>query len=91
MYKIETHMHTNHVSKCGWLTAQELAAGYKAAGYDAVVVTDHFNRTTFDYLGIDTTAPGDKVHAFLEGYRRMAEAGEKVGLKVFKGAELRFD
>lgn len=91
MYKIETHMHTNHVSKCGWLTAQELAAGYKAAGYDAVVVTDHFNRTTFEYLGVDTTAPGDKVRAFLEGYRRMAEEGEKVGLKVFKGAELRFD
>ncbi len=91
MYKIEAHMHTNYVSQCGRLTAEELAAGYKAAGYDAVVVTDHFNRITFEYLGIDLSDPADKVRAFLDGYRRMVEAGEKVGLKVYKGAELRFD
>lgn len=91
MHKIETHLHTNHVSKCGWLTAEELIAGYKAAGYDAIVVTDHYNRTTFEYLGIDTRAPGDKVGAFLDGYRRMAELGEREGIRVFKGAELRFD
>ena len=91
MHKIETHLHTKHVSKCGWLTAEELIAGYKAAGYDAIVVTDHYNRTTFEYLGIDTRAPGDKVGAFLDGYRRMAELGEREGIRVFKGAELRFD
>ena len=91
MYKIETHLHTTHVSKCGWMTAEDLIAGYKAAGYDAVIVTDHYNRTTFDYLGIDTTAPGNKVKPFLEGFYRMAELGEKAGIRVFKGAELRFD
>ncbi|MDD6679293.1 MAG: PHP-associated domain-containing protein [Firmicutes bacterium] len=91
MYKIETHLHTMHVSKCGWMTAQELIAGYKAAGYDAVIVTDHYNRTTFDYLGIDTTAPGNKVGPFLDGFHRMEELGEKEGIRVFKGAELRFD
>lgn len=91
MYKIETHLHTKHTSKCGWLTAPELIAGYKAAGYDAIIVTDHYNRTTFDYLGVDTTAPGNKVKPFLEGFYRMAELGEKEGIRVFKGAELRFD
>lgn len=91
MYKIETHLHTKHVSKCGWLTAEELIAGYKAAGYDAIVVTDHYNRTTFEYLGIDTRASGDKIGPFLEGYRRMAALGEQKGIRVFKGAELRFD
>ena len=59
MHKIETHLHTKIVSKCGWLSPEELIAGYKAAGYDAIVVTDHYNRTTFEYLGIDTRAPGD--------------------------------
>lgn len=92
MYKIETHLHTKHSSKCGHLSAEELIAGYKAAGYDAIVVTDHYNRTTFDYLGVDLKDPAvDKVKAFLTGYYRMKEEGEKQGIKIFKGAELRFD
>ena len=91
MYKIEPHLHTTHVSRCGWLKAEEIVAGYKAAGYSALIVTDHYNRTTFDYLGIDPAAPGDKIGAFLAGYRLVREEGEKQGLKVFKGAELRFD
>ena len=91
MYKIETHMHTKYSSKCGWLDAQTLAEGYKAAGYDAVIVTDHYNRTTFDHLGVNLHDGSDKVEAFLTGYRQMLQAGEQVGLKVFRGAELRFD
>ncbi len=91
MYKIETHLHTTHVSRCGHLEAAEIVSLYKTAGFDALIVTDHYNRTTFDYLGIDPAAPGDKIHAFLDGYRRVREEGEKQGLRVFKGAELRFD
>lgn len=91
MYKIETHLHTKHVSKCGWLDAETLIAGYKAAGYDAIIVTDHYNRTTFEYLGVDLTSSENKVRRFLDGYYRMAEEGEKQGIRVFKGAELRFD
>ena len=59
MYKIETHLHTRYVSQCGWLDAEAIISGYKAAGYSGIVVTDHFNRTTFDYLGIDPAGPGD--------------------------------
>lgn len=91
MYKIETHLHTTYSSKCGWLEAEALIAGYKAAGYHGIIVTDHYNRTTFEYLGIDLTSGQDKVRPFLEGYYRMAEAGEKAGIRVFQGAELRFD
>lgn len=91
MYKIETHLHTVHVSRCGHLEAPEIVAGYHAAGYSALIVTDHYNRTTFDYLGLDPAGPGDRVHAFLEGYRRVRDEAAKVGIRVFKGAELRFD
>lgn len=91
MHKIETHLHTKHVSKCGWLEAEALIAGYKAAGYSAIIVTDHYNRTTFEYLGVDLDSQENKVRRFLEGYYRMAEEGEKQGIRVFKGAELRFD
>lgn len=91
MYKIETHLHTNHVSKCGHLTAAEIVKGYAEAGYSALIVTDHYNRTTFDFLGIDPAAPGDKLTPFLDGYRRVREEAEKAGIRVFRGAELRFD
>ena len=91
MYKIETHLHTNHTSKCGWLDAAALAEGYAKAGYAAVAVTDHYNRDTFEYLSIDTTCPGDVITPFLEGFRRMEAECAKRGLKVYKGAELRFD
>ena len=91
MYKIETHLHTTHVSKCGKMTAKEIVDAYKAAGFDALIVTDHYNRTTYDYLGIDPASKTDRIHHFLDGYKRVKEEAEKQGLKVFMGAELRFD
>lgn len=91
MYKVETHLHTVHVSQCGKMKAAEIAEAYKEAGYSVIVVTDHYNRTTFDYLGVDPAGSADRVGAFLDGYRRLKEEGAKLGLRVFKGAELRFD
>ncbi len=91
MYKIETHLHTTHTSKCGWLEAPEITAGYQAAGYSAITVTDHYNRTTFEYLDIDLHSKADKLEAFLTGYRRMCEEGEKRGIRIYRGAEIRFD
>lgn len=91
MFKIETHLHTSHVSRCGYLDADRLAELYAAAGYGGIIVTDHYNRITFDYLGLDPAGPGDKVGPFLDGYRRLKEEGAKRGLAVYKGAELRFD
>ena len=91
MYRIETHLHTTHSSECGWLDAAALAEAYQKAGYAALAITDHYNRDTFQYLGVDTTAPGDKVGAFLNGYDKLREACGKRGITVYKGAELRFD
>lgn len=90
MYKIEIHLHTKEVSKCSWLTAREQAEGYHRAGYDAVVVTDHYNRDTWDYLGIDPKTVDNVVPQFLEGYHRMQEACAPYGIRVYLGAELRF-
>lgn len=91
MFKIETHLHTSHVSRCGRLDAAGLTERYARAGYSGIIVTDHFNRITFDYLGLDPAGPEDKVGAFLDGVRRMEEEGAKRGLRIYKGAELRFD
>ena len=56
MFKIETHLHTSHVSSCGWLEAPVLAEGCARAGYAALAVTDHYNRDTFAYLHMDAAA-----------------------------------
>ena len=90
-YKIETHMHTVHTSACAHLEAAALAEGYAKAGFAAVAVTDHYSRDTFRYLQIDITRPGDMVTPFLEGWRRMVEECSGRGVKVYRGAELRFD
>lgn len=91
MYKIELHMHTKYGSGCGQMEEKALVDGYLKAGYQAVVVTDHFCRDSFNYMGI---APGEKaacLERFLEGYRRVKAEGEARGLKVYRGAEIRFD
>ncbi|MDO5399581.1 MAG: PHP domain-containing protein [Eubacteriales bacterium] len=91
MYRIETHLHTSLVSKCGHLTPQELAEAYARAGYSAIAVTDHFNRTTFHYLDVGLTDGAEAVRRFLEGFEQLRLACRPYGIQVYKGAELRFD
>lgn len=91
MYKIETHLHTTYISHCGWLCAQAIMKAYSAAGYDAICVTDLYNRDTFDYIEMDLSTPGSKTRDFLLGYHRLKREGEKYGIRVYAGAELRFD
>ena len=90
MYKIEPHLHTRQVSKCGWLDAEELARLYHEAGYHAIAVTDHYNPDTWVYMGIDPKAPADVMPRFTEGYQRLAEAAAAYNMTVYLGAELRF-
>ena len=91
MYKIETHLHTSHISKCGRMDAKALARAYHEAGYHGIAVTDHYNRTTFAHLGVDLQSGEDKVERFLEGYKRVAAECRKYGIIVYQGAEVRFD
>ncbi len=90
MYKIELHLHTKHVSKCGWLYAQELAKSYYEAGYSGIAVTDHYNCDTWKYLDIDAKQERNVVPRFLDGYEKMKEACAPYGIQVYMGAELRF-
>ncbi len=91
MYKIETHLHTTYISKCGWLGAEGIVRMYRACGYDAICVTDHYNRTCFDYAEIDLAGEGSRTEAFLLGYRRVRDEAERYGIRVYEGAEVRFD
>ena len=91
MFKIETHLHTCYSSACGELTAEQIVDGYIQAGYHGLILTDHYNRDTFAFRKVDLKTPGDKLGEFLTGYYKLKAVAEKRGLKVYRGAELRFD
>ncbi|HHX36956.1 MAG TPA: PHP domain-containing protein [Clostridiaceae bacterium] len=91
MFIIETHLHTKYISHCGWLTAEELLSDYAAAGYHGICVTDHYNRRCFDYAGIDLNTDESLTEAFLLGVRKMQELAADYGIRIYEGAELRFD
>lgn len=90
MFKIETHLHSTEVSPCGKLCAEEIVDSYAEAGYSAITVTDHFHMKWHKLARIDEDEK-DVLEEFLRGYRRIKELGEKKGLRVFYGAEFRFE
>ena len=40
MYKTDLHVHTKEVSACAGITAPEVVAEYKKAGYESIVITN---------------------------------------------------
>ena len=81
-YKIELHCHTSPVSGCSNMKGQDLVRYYAQAGYSAVHITDHF--TNWFFAEQDFTD-------YLYGYHAAKKAGEKLGVKVYLGAELRYE
>ena len=88
IYKIELHCHTAETSPCGRVGARELVQLYKQAGYDGLVITDHF---TASVEGSPEDCDWNTVlNKFLSGYRTAFDEGKKQGIKVYLGAEIRF-
>lgn len=78
--KLELHAHTSETSPCGTVDAKTLIEMYKKKGYDGVVITDHFKKYIFKEKTVDD---------FLLGYRTAKETGDKIGVKVLLGIELK--
>ena len=91
MYKIETHLHTGLCSSCGRLDTQTILEGYAAAGYHAITVTDHFSRYNFERQPWSTNRQEWNPDLFLEGYYQLKDQAAAFGMKVYRGAEVRFD
>ncbi len=87
----ELHFHTKETSVCGTVSTADSIPEYKAFGYDAVVVTDHFCRNYFcDYYSGQLSWE-EAMSNWLKGYRAAKAEGEKCGLKIFLGCEISFD
>lgn len=83
--KIDLHVHTSEVSGCGKVPAAEMVCLYREAGYDAITITDHL------IAGKNQEMPmAERVEWYLSGYRAAKAEGEKLGLTVLQGAEVRF-
>ena len=87
--KIELHAHTSEISPCGKLTAGELIQLYRAAGYDCLVITNHFHAYAARRLA-ETTGRTDFSNCCFETFEKAAELGRRAGLLVLCGYEVRF-
>ena len=86
--KIDLHVHTSEVSFCGKMSAEETIQRYKTAGYDAIVITDHFSKSNviaWKEHGIENFTD-----YYFETQRKSVELGKKYGLLVLPAYELRF-
>jgi len=90
--KIDLHVHTSEMSACGVLTSEEIIRGYKDAGYGGIVITNHYNSFTqwwaYEKYGIGGE---DYYAAHKKCWEDAAAFGEKIGLRVFFGCELKMN
>jgi predicted metal-dependent phosphoesterase TrpH len=87
--KIELHIHTTGFSYCGKLSTAEIVDLYSQAGYDAIVITNHFNSISKRWF-LDNGGK-DYYKSYFDTIGQAAELGKKCGLLVLGGFELRFD
>ena len=92
MYKYELHLHTSEGDLCAFSTGSECVRLYRDAGYDGIVVTNHYFSTFFDWFADELRGKDHRgiIDRFLRGYYNARNEGEKLGFTVLVGAEVRF-
>ena len=91
-YRIELHAHTKPESNCSEIEPEVLARTYKNLGYDGVCVTNHFMGYNLGKDGeyMEGETKEEQLSYYLNGYRKAKEQGDKIGIKVYLGLEIRF-
>lgn len=85
MFKYETHLHTSEASGCASCCGADMADGAKNAGYDGIIVTDHFFNGN---SAVPWDLPWDKkIDLYCLGYENALKRGKEIGLDVFFGWE----
>lgn len=86
-FTIDMHVHTSEVSRCGQVEAAEVVRMYQSAGYQGIMITDHFHGEYFESL--PDAGWEARVESYLEGYRRAKKEGQRIGMEVLLGIEFR--
>ena len=84
-YKTELHAHTKPCSPCGDIPGAEVVRIYASLGCHSIAITNHITPTMF-------LAEGAKMNAqsYLADYEEAKKEGDRIGVSVILGAELRF-
>lgn len=86
-FKYELHCHTKEVSRCAGTPAAECVKLYKEAGYDGIVITDHFSPMTFTPSTV--MRPHKAIDFYTKGYKAALKAAGD-DFTVLLGMELRY-
>ena len=89
MFRYELHLHTMETSRCGKVRAADQVRTYHSLGYQGLCVTDHLHR---EYISLMDCHDDWKacIDRYLYGWRLARAEGEKLGMDVIFGVELRF-
>ena len=85
-YRIELHAHTRPASGCSEISPEDLIRTYKKLNCDAVCITNHFTASLFP----PGSANKETVTAHFDDYLRAKTEGDRLGVNVIFGMELRF-
>ena len=93
MGKYEMHVHTAECDICAHVAAKDIVRMYQQKGYSGLVITDHYFAMSFDWFADDLTEGThcEFVDRWLCGYREAKKEGDKIGMTVLLGAEVRLD
>lgn len=85
-YRIELHAHTTPVSGCSQIKPSEMIEYYKAHGFHAVTISNHFINYQFDSMTKD-----EALDYYMNDYLQCLEIGRENGIAVYLAAEIRFN
>lgn len=93
MYKYDLHIHTSECDKYACVCGADIVKYYKDAGYDGIVITDHYESRILDWMKeeIGSSDKQDIINRYLRGYYSALNEAEKIGFTVLCGAEVRFE
>jgi len=83
-YRIELHTHTYPASGDSVITPEEMVQIYAERGFDGVVISNHFYSTP-------NVGKKEKIARYINDIERAQKEAEKYHIKVYFGAEIRFD
>lgn len=80
------HTHSLPVSRCAHHQPEEIPQMFLNNGMQAIVLTNHYYPAHCDRLSDDLA---EQARIYIDTFHRCKTAGEKIGLKVFFGSEIK--
>ncbi len=86
--RIEMHVHTSEGSPCARVEAKNIVKAYSEAGYDAVIITNHYDNELLKDFG---KTDKEKIERYLLGYYNAKKVENEYGILVMLGLEIRLE